>query len=335
MSGFAAGGPAVTVRESSFDDPSLPGTWSGLLAASDVRAITQTLEWQRTWWSVYRRGTLLLLVAERDGEPVAIAPWFCDEGMVFFTGVGEADWHDVLGAGHDPDVLAALLAAARDRAPDFVGFKLHFVPDFSRTAPALAVAAERLGIELFEMDSIVSVTVDIAADPAAVRQAVSRSMRKAENFFRKNGDLVVHTLTTAAEVLPLLPEFFAMHVARWRLKEIDSGYLRPESCTFLERWIAASAAAGWLRVVRLEWNGGTLGIDLNWHFGRTQHSGQWVFDIRFMDRSPGQILLRHSVLLALDAGMHTYDMGLGDQAYKFRLPSRTIVCPTWGLYPPG
>ena len=37
--------------------------------------------------------------------------------------------------------------------------------------------------------------------------------------------------------------------------------------------------------------------------------------------------------MALDAGMHTYDMGLGDQAYKFRLPSRTVTCPTWGLYP--
>jgi hypothetical protein len=49
--------------------------------------------------------------------------------------------------------------------------------------------------------------------------------------------------------------------------------------------------------------------------------------------TPGQILLRHSVLMALDAGMHTYDLGLGDQAYKFRLPGRTVTCPTWGLYP--
>jgi CelD/BcsL family acetyltransferase involved in cellulose biosynthesis len=38
--------------------------------------------------------------------------------------------------------------------------------------------------------------------------------------------------------------------------------------------------------------------------------------------------------MALDAGMHTYDMGLGDQAYKFRLSSRTVTCPTWGLDPP-
>lgn len=332
----AAAGPAgaVTVRLLSFDDPALPATWARLLAASDMRSITQTLEWQRTWWASFSKGTLLLLAADRGGETVAVAPLFCDEGMVFFTGVGEADWHDVLGAGHDPDVLTALLGAARDLAPGFVGFKLHFIPEFSRTAAALATAAERLRLDRYELDSIVSVTVDIATDPDAVRGAVSRSMRKAENFFVKNGDLVVQRLTTAAEVLPLLPEFVRLHAARWRLKDVESSFLRPEVRTFLDRWIRVSADAGWLRVVRLEWNGATLGMDLNWHFGTTQHSGQWVFDVAHMHRSPGQILLRHSVLMALDAGMHTYDLGLGDQAYKFRLPSRTVTCPTWGLYPP-
>ena len=333
MSPAAGNGPAVTVRELSYDDPALPAVWSRLFATSDMRSITQTLEWHRTWWGALGRGTLLLLAAEREGEPVAIAPFFCDSGMVFFVGVGEADWHDVLGAGHDPDVLTPLLAAAIDRAPDFAGIKLHFIPEFSRTATAVAVAAERLGLDCYEMDSIVSVVVDIATDADAVRRAVSRSMRKAEKFFRTHGELVVQQLTTAADVLPLLPEFFAMHIARWKLKAIDSDFVRPAVRVFLERWIAASAAAGWLRVVRLEWNGATLGIDLNWHFGTTQHSGQWVFDIRFMDRSPGQILLRQSVLMALDAGMHTYDLGLGDQAYKFRLPGRPVACPTWGLYP--
>jgi len=324
----------VTVQPLSFDDPALPETWARLLTASDTRSITQTLEWQRIWRATYERGTLLLLAAERGGETVAIAPLFCDEGMVFFTGVGEADWHDVLGAGHDPDVLTALLAAARDLAPGFVGFKLHFIPELSRTAGALARAAKRLGLDLYELDSIASVVVDIATDPDAVRQAVSRSMRKAENFFHKNGDLVIQRLTTAAEVLPLLPEFVRMHAARWRLKNIESNFLQPEARTFLDRWIRVSADAGWLRVVRLEWNDATLGMDLNWHFHTTQHSGQWVFDVEHMNRSPGQILLRHSVLMALDAGMHTYDMGLGDQAYKFRLPGRTVNCPTWGLYPP-
>ncbi len=44
--------------------------------------------------------------------------------------------------------------------------------------------------KIHELESIVSVVVDIASDPDAVRGAVSRSIRKAENFFLKHGDLL-------------------------------------------------------------------------------------------------------------------------------------------------
>lgn len=325
----------VVVREVAFDAPGLEPRWERLLAASDTRPLSQSWDWQRLWWESVGRGRRLLLVAEREGIPVAIAALIALEGMVFFAGAGEADQGDLIGAGHDPVVLTALLAAARDRTDDFAGMKLHFLPERSRTTAALPEAAAALGLRLHEMGEMDCVEVDIAADPEAVRRSVSRSMRKAENFFHAGGELVVERLTAAAAVLPLLPEFFAMHVARWRLREIDSPYLRPELREFLARWVERSAERGWLRVVRLAWNGKTLGIDFNWHHGRRQHSGQWAFDIGHSQRSPGQILLRHSALMALDAGMEVYDLGLGDQAYKFRLPARRVRCVTWGLFPPG
>jgi len=335
--GHPAGGDTdqpITVREVSFDDPALPAMWARLLEASDTRLLSQTLEWQRLWHDTFRRGRLLLLAAERSGRTVAIAPFFTEAAMIYFLGVEEADQHDLLGDCYDPDILAALLQAAMDRVPGFLGFELYFVPECSRTTAALALAAKQIGLNVFEMNSIDSVRVDIAADPDAVRQAVSRSMRKAENYFRQRGDLTVQLLTTAAEVLPLLPEFFELHIGRWQLKGIESDFLKQNVRRFLERWVEVSADRGWLRVIRLAWNGATLGIDMNWHYRSTQFSGRWVFALEHAKQSPGQVLLRQSTLLALEAGMHTYDLGLGDQAYKFRLPSERITCFTWGLYPP-
>jgi len=335
--GHPAGGDTdqpITVRELSFDDPALPSVWERLLDASDTCLLSLTLEWQRLWHETFRRGRLLLLAAERNGSTVAVAPFFTEAGMIYFLGVGEADHYDFLGECYDPDILAALMREAMSRVPGFLGFELHFIPECSRTAPALAHAAKDLGLNVFEMSSIDSVMVDIATDPSAVRQAVSRSMRKAENYFRQRGDLVIQQLTTAAEVLPLLPEFFELHIARWQLKGIQSDFLRPNVRRFLERWVEVSADRGWLRFIRLEWNGATLGMDMNWHYRSAQFSGRWVFALEHAKQSPGQVLLRQSTLLALDAGMHTYDLGLGDQAYKFRLPSERITCFTWGLYPP-
>ena len=35
----------------------------------------------------------------------------------------------------------------------------------------------------------------------------------------------------------------------------------------------------------------------------------------------------------MDEGLNTYDLGFGDQDYKFRLPARVKTCSRWGLYP--
>jgi CelD/BcsL family acetyltransferase involved in cellulose biosynthesis len=324
---------AIMVRELSFDEPGLPDLWARLLAASPVRPITQTFEFQKLWWETYEVEQLLLLAAERNGETVAIAPWFATGGMVFFLGVGEADYHDIVGAGHDPDVVTALLAAAAERAEDFEGFKLHFFPESSPTPAALEAAAGRFALDLHEMGDIVTVVVDVAADPAAVRRAVSGSMNKREGWFRQRGGIRVQPLTTAAEVLPLLPEFFEMHIARWRAKGVESNYLRPEVRAFLERWVEASAARGWLQALRLEWEGRTLAMEFSWEYESRQYCGQWAFPLADARRSPGQVLLRHSVLQAIDRGVTVYDQGLGDQDYKFHLPNRTTTCTTWGLFP--
>jgi len=124
-----AAAAGVVVREVAFDDPGLEPRWERLLAASDTRPLSQSWDWQRLWWESVGRGRRLLLVAEREGIPVAIAALIALEGMVFFAGAGEADQGDLIGAGHDPVVLTALLAAARDRTDDFAGMKLHFLPE--------------------------------------------------------------------------------------------------------------------------------------------------------------------------------------------------------------
>lgn len=183
-------GEAIVIRELDLADPALPGIWDRLVARSDTRPISQTVPWLRTWAAAYRVTRPLLLAAERAAEIVAIAPWYAAHGMVHFLGVEEADYHDLLGDAHDPEIVAALLAVARERTPDFEGFKLHLIPEPSRTGDALEAAATRLGLQACVMGEVVSAVVDVATDPERVRQAVSRSMRKREGWFAKQADIV-------------------------------------------------------------------------------------------------------------------------------------------------
>jgi hypothetical protein len=81
---------SVTIRlADGFDDPSISNeVWNNLLKKGHNDIVFMTKEWQQTWWKVYGRGLLLLILAESDGEVITIAPLFADHGMIFFIGSG-------------------------------------------------------------------------------------------------------------------------------------------------------------------------------------------------------------------------------------------------------
>lgn len=321
---------------SGFDDPRCPpAAWERLLARSDTSVVFLTRSWLRAWWETVGEGDLLLVAAERAGELVAVAPFYAIGGMVFFLGCGESDYLDFVGDIGDPDVLAALLRTARDRVPAFIGFRLHGLVDRSRTAGRLMAAAPTLGLECVEENSIPAVEVDLAGQSDAICRATGRSMSKREEAFRRRGAFEVHRMCGAAAIRPHLPAFYVQHLARWQTKQIESPYAQVPQRAFLERLLEAGEAGGWLRFLRLDLDGRPVAFEFAWHYRGIHYSAPWCFAIEEARHSPGHVLLRQSLLAALDAGLRTYDLGIGDQDYKFRLPARVKTCYTYGLYCTG
>jgi CelD/BcsL family acetyltransferase involved in cellulose biosynthesis len=316
-----------------FDDPTFgPDQWDQLLGQGDSDIVYLTRHWQRAWWETLGDGDLLLIVAERDGRPVALAPLFADSMMVFFVGTGESDYLDFVGDISDPGVLDALLGTARDCVPDFVGFRFHDVLNHSRTGQLLEGSAGRLGLSFTEKGSLPAPEVDLASQGEKVRAAVNRSLRKRENYFRQRGPLAFHDFRRGADILPQLDEFFRQHVARWEVKQDPSRFLQPVQRAFIERLMQLAGETGWVRFRRLEWQGRPIAFEFGWCYHGTYYGGPWCFDVELARRSPGQVLLRQSLLTTLDEGARVYDFGPGDQPYKLQLASHVKYCHTWGLY---
>src|SRR5207244_143638 len=87
---------------------------------------------------------------------------------------------------------------------------------------------------------------------------------------------------------------------------------------FYERWTAVAAERGWLRFTRLEWEGRAIAF----HYGMS-YGGRYIwykpsFAIELARRSPGEVLLRQSLLAALEEGADIFDFGTGDDEYKLR-----------------
>jgi CelD/BcsL family acetyltransferase involved in cellulose biosynthesis len=318
-----------------FDDPACaPDIWMQLLARSPTNVVFLASQWQRAWWETRGEGDLLLVAAYRDGRLVALAPFYASDACIYFVGAGWSDYHDFLGDSSDPQVLAALLAQARDAIDQPEDMKLHLVPEPSPTGPCLAEAAQRLGLEATLMNEYPACEIDLADDAQIIRAAVSGSMLAKEDYFRRHGELVLHRLTDVAQILPRLEVFYAHHVARWTRKDRPSEFADVRNRHLLERFLELAATTGWIRYLQIDWKGEFLAAEFAWYYHWTHFAAPWCFNIAHANHSPGRVLLRHSILAALDAGLRKYDFGGGQPDANFRLPIRVKRCQTWGIYPP-
>ena len=306
--------------------------WQKLLESGDTDSVNLTWEWQRSWWKSFGKGRLLLVLAEVDNAPVALAPFFTDEGMIY--NLFPEDILDFVGDISDPAVLDSLLNAARSSVENFVGFRLYFIPNTSRTSSFLQQAAVRLNLSCYDEESFPSPFLDIEADPdKAWDMTRKKSLRRHENYFKREGELEVFHLTKGEDILPNLQDFFAQHIRRRNATEAPSIFLNTHQQQYYLRLTKEISQTGWLRFTRINWKGKAIAF----HYGLCYQSrylfGIPSFEIELAEHSPGEVLLRQLLLAAISEGAKTFDFGLGDESYKYRFSNNVTHLHTWGLYP--
>jgi CelD/BcsL family acetyltransferase involved in cellulose biosynthesis len=302
------------------------GAWNGLLAGS-TDVVFLTLEWQREWWRAFGDEQLLLVVAERDGAPCAIAPLFAAEEMLFLVGSDGSDYLDFIGE-LDEATLAAMLEAARRELSDCVGVGLYHVPLRSPTTSLLAGVAERMGFKLFREGGM-KAPYSVLDDPLRVKQLIARrSLRKAESRMERAGAL---RFATAAEheLDGWLELLFEQYAARWG----DAEAVGENARSFYDAIVHRGHREGWLNFSMLEWRDAPAAFDITLVRGERHLSYLSSREPTISEHSPGRILQRYVVKAAVDAGARIFDYGLGDEEYKLRDATGVEEVANWFLYP--
>ena len=316
-----------------FDDPRFgEEQWTKLLRLGDTDTVNLTWEWQRSWWKSFGKGKLLLIVAESQGQAVALAPFFADGGMVF--NLCPEDSLDFVGDISEPSTLDAILETARAHTQDFTGFRFFFIPSTSRTGGRLQDSAARLGLICHDEGSLPSPMLDMAGCPEMALAATrKKSLVRHENYFKREGALEALHWRDAADILPHLDEFFDQHISRRASTPHPSLFADPAQRDYYRRLTQEIGPTGWLRFTRLNWNGRAIAF----HYGLC-YGGRYLFGIPsfasdLARHSPGEVLLRQLLLAAIEEGANIFDFGIGDEEYKYRFATHTPQLHTWGLYP--
>jgi CelD/BcsL family acetyltransferase involved in cellulose biosynthesis len=327
---------AITTRLlNGFDDATFGrAEWQELLRGSDIDHVFLTWEWNQAWWKAFGRGTLLLVVAAEAGRVRALAPLYADGGMVFVLGSGLSDYLDLVGTTSSLPLVEALLTVAMQAAPDFVGFRFYHLLEHSPTTKTLAEAAPRLGLDIVDEGELVAPALSVAADPDRVRGlAAKSSLRRRERGFERESPLHVIHARSASDVEPHLDRFFDQHIARRAATDHPSVFLTWPSRDFYRCLIRNADRPGWVRFTRVLWKDSTIAHHLGFCYRGWYAWHKPTFDVTLARKSPGEVLLRHLLLAAVDEGATVFDFGLGDEAFKMRFADHVNTVRTWGLYP--
>ena len=321
---------------SGFEDPQFgPAEWDRLLRTGESDTVFLSWQWQFAWWKAFQRGELLLIAAQRLGEVVALAPLFSQAGMVYFVGSGGSDYLDFIGDIGDAEVLDALLTEARQWTTGFIGLVFYHVPDHPQTGARLERSSARLGLRLFDQGAQSAPALEIAANIEVARAATQKqSLVRHERFFSRDNSFKVEHIQDGEAILPHLDAFFAQHRERWSAAPSPSLFNEPAQQEFYRLLATVASTSGWLRFTVIQWQGRAIAYHFGFNYRGTFLWYKPTFAIALARHSPGEVLLRQLLLLSLAEGCHTFDFGLGDEAFKARFATRVGRVQDWGVYDP-
>lgn len=313
---------------SSFEDVGLDeSAWNSLVARSDTNSVFLTHQWARSWLAVYGGDRQLLFVVANDASGVrGVMPLVVDRTpanrVARFVGDGRADYSDVLAPAGEPEVATAMLDALL--ASDcWDSLDLHNIPERSQTPAALRRCCARAGFPVvFDADTICPALIIQGHEDEARRILDKPSLRRRLNHFARTGSLVVRHLTDAAEILPMLDQFFEQHVSRWAGSTSPSLFNKERNRDFYRTLTRNLAGTPWLLFTAVQRDGRPIALHYGFDYDGVVTWYKPSFDPAVAENSPGLALLRQLIEHAVTERRRELDFTWGAEPFKARFTNQ-------------
>lgn len=320
---------------SSFDDLD-SRAWNALVAKASTNAPFLRFEYLSTWWSSlgggeWQAGKLAIVVASEGDHWVGIAPLFlttnrqAQPALMLLGSIEISDYLDLIVAPeHLQPFSAGLLDWLASHYPEpWSLLDWYNLPDSSPTLTALKAESEKRGWvhnqEIYQPTPSIALPGDFEVYLETLdkkqRHEVRRKMRRAE----ESGRSVRWYIVEDENSLDAEMEAFITLMSHAPEKE---GFLTPAMRMQLKASAHAALAAGYLQLAFLEVDGEKACGYLNFDYDNRI----WVYnsglDRRFMDISPGWVLLGYLLKWANDNKRSEFDFMRGNEDYKYRFGAR-------------
>ena len=274
--------------------------------------------WALPWWTSFAPGALRSLALRRDGQLVALAAYYLEDGdlgrRLLPLGIGISDHMDVL---LDPACEGAAEALAEAFAETWDDWDVWELEELGPGAAGLALPPPPgCGEEGGEGSACPHLPLGKGPGdmPAAVPPRWRRNVERARRLCEKRGSVAIESVTDAGAFLDAL---FRLHGARWQSRG-EGGVLRDERlASFHAAALPQLLAAGLARLYTLRIGGAAVAASYGLSHAGVASAYLSGFDPDYAHESPGAVLMGHAISEAFREGAAVFDFLRGRERYKY------------------
>ena len=326
---------AVRILRTDAEFDALEPVWNGLLQKSDA-SVFQSFEWQRTWWK-YFHGDLKLhiLLFERDGELVGIAPLCTERKKLLgipvatrlnFIGVGLSDylWPIVL-KDREETVMASFAAYLASTQQEWDVFDLEDVNESAGCFRLLPECLASSGLPVYRYQGNVCPRIPLPPTSeefmANLGSTASYNLKRKFKRLRSNFTSETELIRSESDGIEnAIDDFSLIHGGRWKSQGHPSAFDDPHHRAFHVEICRKFARRDWLRIFFLKVNGERVAVNFSFNYRATiymyQSNAHGPEDV--MKCSPGLLVRSVAMVEGINEGMRVFDFMRGNEAYKYR-----------------
>lgn len=290
--------------------------WDALAAANPHTSVFASAAWLNAWAETLApEAPLRVIRLHRDQRLVAAAAMVGEGGAIGFAGAGPSDYADLL---IDPALSAADAAAAvqellRQAFASGLGrrISLHRIPGDSPNLGRLSAGP----LPALLIARVETPRMAMSAAPEVLRK---KSLKRHDNGLKRKGAVSCETFRRAADVEPRLEAFFELHVRRWADTPTPSLFLDPAHRAFYRAATRQLDPLDALRYTEVRLDDRLVAAHFGFHW-----QGRFVwykpcFEPELAKASPGEVLIKRLIELAVEERAELFDFTLGGERFKHR-----------------
>jgi CelD/BcsL family acetyltransferase involved in cellulose biosynthesis len=320
----------TTVLGTWSDVAAIESAWSELVERTPSCTIYQEYPWHAAWWNAFGADHELMVVVCFEGRRlVGVAPMMISapsalprEGQLKLRFIGclnhASDYLNFIVDPATPEALPAILREIQDRLGSVDSIYLSHFPSHLETFRATVDFFRERGSQLIVQEDQEAPYRRMGDTSADRRAANKSSLRRRYNYFRKAGELQFRSCETASEILGYMERFFHQHISRREITDAPSQFHHESERLFYRALVQNLSGPGWLRFDVVLFNGEPIAFHFGFEYRNKFYWYKPTFDIRYADKSPGQVLIKFLLEDTIDRGLDEFDFTVGSEAFKYR-----------------